>query len=331
MRSPLSRIGSVLLAVLVLSACGAGRPPAAVVDGEVITDSQLQGQMTLFTFLTGLNRQPCGQADASIGETARSACARFTLSNLIEEDLVKHYATAHHITLDESAVTNAMQRIESNVGGADKLDEQLKRGGVTRDALVGLARRLLLFSKAQRAIGAGGVSDDELRQLYEQQKEQFTQIHAKHILVKTRAEAVKIAEQATTKNFASLARRYSTDTNSAKNGGDLGTLSASSLDPGFVQAALALKPGQISGPVHTQFGWHVIELVRVEVQPFDQVKGQLAGSLETRAFDTWIRERLSSADIRVNPKYGRLDVQSGQIVPIRSTEAVPSAAPSASR
>jgi len=329
MRSPLLRVVPIALAsVVALSACGAARPPAAVVDGEEITDTQLQGQMALFTFLSSLNQQPCGQPDSSIGETARSACARFTLANLIEEDLVKHYATAHHITLDPSAVSSAMQQLESNVGGTDKLDEQLKANGVTRQDLVDLARRLLLFSKTQRAIASSGVSDTELRQLYEQQKEQFTQIHAKHILVKTRTQAARISARVTPKNFASLAKRYSTDTTSATNGGDLGTVSASSLDPAFVQAALALKPGQISGPVHTKFGWHVIELVSVRVESFDRVKGQLASSLESQAFGTWIRGRLASATIRVNPKYGRLDAESGQIVPIRSTEAVASASPS---
>jgi foldase protein PrsA len=326
MRAPLRRLFVPLLVVLfALSACGTSKPPAAVVDGETITDSQLAAQMVLFTFLGSLQRQPCGQADTSIGESADAACARFTLSNLIQEDLVKHYATAHDITIAESDVTQAISQLETSVGGAKALDQKLQQNDVTRPEFVALAHRLLLFSKAQKAIGSAGVSDQQLRSLYEQDRTQFTQIHAKHILVKSESLARKIAAEATPKNFASLAKRYSTDTGSAAKGGDLGTLSASSLDPAFVQAALALKPGQISQPVQTQFGWHVILLVSATVQPFDQVKDQLSGSIESQAFNTWMQGRLKDASITVNPKYGRFDASTGSVVPIRSTKSVASA------
>jgi parvulin-like peptidyl-prolyl isomerase len=325
MRSPLRIVLLALAFALGASACGSTRAPAAVVDGERITDAQLADQMVLFTFLGGLNQQSCGTPDKSVGESASSACARFTLSNLIQEDLVKHYATAHDITIPDSDVTDAISRLESSLGGADKLDQKLKQEGVTRLQFTTLAHRLLLFSAAQRAIGAAGVTDQQLRAAYEQQKLQFTQIHASHILVKTRAEAKRIASEATPTNFAQLAKKYSTDTASGANGGDLGAMAASSLDSDFVNAALALSPGQISGPVHTQFGWHVIMLQSVDVQPFDQVKDQLSSSLQSQAFTAWIQGRLSSAEITVNPKYGRLDTQTGEVVPIRSTKDVSSA------
>ena len=327
MRSPLRLVLLLLVAVLALSACGSARPPAAVVDGETITDAQLKDQMVLFTFLGSLQQQPCGQAQQ--GESSQAACARFTLSNLIQEDLVKHYATAHDITIADTDVTGAISQLEQSLGGADKLDAQLKQNGLTRAQFVALARRLLLFSKAQREIGAANVSDAQLHQQYDQQKQQFTQIHAKHILVKTKALADRIAAEATPRNFGRLAKKYSTDPGSAKKGGDLGTLSASSLDPDFVKAALALRPGQISGPVQTQFGWHVILLVSADVQPFDQVRDQLAGSLQGQAFSTWLQGRLTGAEITVNPKYGRFDASTGSVVPIRSTQTVPSASVSA--
>src|SRR5215216_2239490 len=115
MRSPLRFVLVLLAAVLVLSACGSARPPAAVVDGETITDAQLKDQMALFTFLGSLQQQPCGQAEQ--GESTDAACARFTLSNLIQEDLVKHYATTHDITIADAEVTGAISQVEQNLGG----------------------------------------------------------------------------------------------------------------------------------------------------------------------------------------------------------------------
>jgi parvulin-like peptidyl-prolyl isomerase len=321
-------VAVALVAVLAPSACGSARPPAAVVDGETITDTQLKDQMVLFSFLGDLQQQPCGQAQT--GESKDAACARFTLSNLIQEDLVKHYATAHDITVADADVTAAVSQLESNLGGADELDKRLKDDGLTRSQFLALAHRLLLFSKTQQAIGAATVGEEQLRNLYAQQKQQFTQIHAKHVLVKDRSLAQRIAAEATPGNFAALARRYSMDPGSASKGGDLGTLAASSLDPDFVAAALALDPGQISAPVHTQAGWHVILLVSADVQPFDQVKDQLSSALTGQAFGTWLQGRLTAAEIDVNPKYGRLDTKTGEVVPIHSTETTVSASASQS-
>ena len=327
MRRPLPLVLALLVVVLLSSACGTAKPPAAVVDGETITDEQLQGQMVLFTFLQGLQHQGCGQADLSIGETTDAACARFTLSNLIQEDLVKHYAVSHDITVPESAASSAVSQLETSLGGAKQLDQRLEQAGVTRSELLDLARRELVAIKARKAIGAANVSDAQLQQLYQQDKPQFTQIHARHILVKQESLAKKIAAEATPKNFAALAKRYSTDTGSASQGGDLGTLSAASLDPAFVKAALALRPGEISGPVQTSFGWHVIMLVSAQVQSFDQVKQQLASTLADQSFATWLRNRLTTASIRVNPRYGRFDPSTGSVVPIRSTQPIGSASP----
>jgi parvulin-like peptidyl-prolyl isomerase len=149
----------------------------------------------------------------------------------------------------------------------------------------------------------------------------LTQILALDIRVATQAEAERIEKQVTPDNFAKLAQRYSTDTTSAANGGDLGTVAAATLDPTFANAALALRPGEISQPVQNQFGWHVIELVSATVVPFDQAKPQLIDQQSQPIFNAWLGGVLSTADITVNPKYGRLDPTTGDVVPIRSTAA----------
>jgi foldase protein PrsA len=313
----LRAIALALVAGLALTACNAAEPAAAVVDGERITDQQVAFDATLFRFLGALRRTPCGTPAA--GESQASACARFTLSNVIQEDLVKHYAAAHDVTVDAATVTQALAQLESGLGGPDVLDGQLKAHGLTRADLTALARRLLLFNQVQRALATAQLTDAALHAAYDQQRGSLTQIHAKHILVATQAEADKIEKEVTPDNFAKLAQRYSTDTTSAANGGDLGTVAAATLDPTFANAALALRPGEISQPVQTQFGWHIIELVSATVVPFDQAKSQLIDQQSQQIFNVWLSGALSTADITVNPKYGRLDPTTGDVVPIRST------------
>jgi hypothetical protein len=71
--------------------------------------------------------------------------------------------------------------------------------------------------------------------------------------------------------------------------------------------------------VHTQFGWHVIELISAKVTPFEQVKSQLVAQQGGGAFVQWLKGRLSSAKVEVNPRYGRFDRSTGNVVPITST------------
>ncbi|NOY76989.1 MAG: SH3 domain-containing protein [Calditrichaeota bacterium] len=88
------------------------------------------------------------------------------------------------------------------------------------------------------------------------------EIHAAHILVKDRATAEKIlAELKAGAKFSDLAKKYSIDP-SAANGGDLGYFHRGDLLPAFEKAVLKLKPGQVSGIVHTKLGYHIIKRLK---------------------------------------------------------------------
>jgi peptidyl-prolyl cis-trans isomerase C len=109
------------------------------------------------------------------------------------------------------------------------------------------------------------------------------EIHARHILVKTEAQAQDIIKQLDNgADFAKLAQKYSTDPGSV-NGGDLGWFKKTDMVPEFANAAFAMKDGQITQtPVHSQFGWHVIQVLGHRVDPaptlaqvHDKIRNQL--------------------------------------------------------
>jgi peptidyl-prolyl cis-trans isomerase D len=143
---------------------------------------------------------------------------------------------------------------------------------------------------------AATADDATLRQRYEQEKARFVQPEqrlASHILIKVpegaspavqkaaEAKAQQIAAQARAPgaDFAALARANSEDTGSKAAGGDLGLVTKGQMVKPFEDALFAMKPGEVSAPVKSQFGWHVIQLREVKAgaqTPFEQVRDQLA-------------------------------------------------------
>lgn len=129
------------------------------------------------------------------------------------------------------------------------------------------------------------VTEEQIKAAYDQEAAKVTQterIRARHILVGTEKEAKDIiARLGKGEKFEDLAKQYSLD-GSKDYGGDLGYFTAPEMVPEFSKAAFALKVGEVSQPVHTDFGWHVIKLEDRKLgaaQPYDQVKGAIRNVL----------------------------------------------------
>jgi len=125
------------------------------------------------------------------------------------------------------------------------------------------------------------VTDAAVRKAYDQQAAKVKgpeRIRARHILVATKAEAEAVIKRLNNgEKFADVAKQVSLD-GSKDYGGDLGYFTAAEMVPAFSKAAFALQPGEISGPVHTKYGWHVIKVEDRKAggpQPFDKVKNAI--------------------------------------------------------
>ena len=131
------------------------------------------------------------------------------------------------------------------------------------------------------------VTEEKMRKLYDDSIKAMKpelEIKARHILVPTEQEAKEIeAKLKAGTDFAKLAQEFSKDPGSGKEGGDLGWFTTDRMVPEFGDAASKMKPGQVSDPVKTQFGWHIIKVedVREKKPPtFDEVKDQVQQFLE---------------------------------------------------
>lgn len=128
------------------------------------------------------------------------------------------------------------------------------------------------------------VSEEAAKKIYDEKigsVKPEQEVHARHILVATEAEAKEVAERLKKgEDFATVAKEKSKDTNAE--GGDLGFFARGQMLKPFEDAAFALDVGKISDPVQTQFGWHIIKVEEKRDQPaptFDQVKEAILSQL----------------------------------------------------
>lgn len=128
-----------------------------------------------------------------------------------------------------------------------------------------------------------------------------TEYNAAHILVDTQEEAEKIKEElAGGADFAEVAKAKSTDTGSGANGGQLGWFGLGMMVKPFEDAVVAAKVGEVSGPVQTDFGWHLVLVkeTRVAEQPtLDQMRDELAAEVEDAAINAKIAELTAGATV----------------------------------
>jgi peptidyl-prolyl cis-trans isomerase C len=132
----------------------------------------------------------------------------------------------------------------------------------------------------------GTVNVADAQKLYDQQvsgAKPEEELRARHILVESEEKARELYEKiAHGEDFAQMAKMFSRDTGSKDDGGDLGYFSRGQMVPQFEEAAFKLNAGDISLPVKTQFGWHLIKLEgrrARQAPPFDSIKDRLLASM----------------------------------------------------
>ena len=183
-------------------------------------------------------------------------------------------------------------------------------------------RNKLLMEALLLSEGKASLTDAAMRKVYDEAAKQMgdeQEVHARHILVPTEDEAKAVlAEIKKGGDFAKLAKEKSKDPGAAE-GGDLGYFSKEQMVPEFAEVAFKLEKGQISEPVKTQFGWHIIKVEDKRAKPlppFEQVKPQIEAFVVRKAQAELVTK------LREGAKIERLD---------KKSEAKPEAKPAPSK
>jgi parvulin-like peptidyl-prolyl isomerase len=305
-------------------------PVAAVVDGAKISERELIGTLRL---------QLDPQTTAQLGGDGKAAkhleAERSVLAGLIQTRVMVHEALGMGVSAPSGEVADRIDRIRSRFDSEDKFLATLNIAGLDAEGLREQVRNGLLQDKVAAAAAKGAVPEDELRAVYDKNKALFdVQVHVQHILVCSKrdrtsglctVESQQDVDQAAAivkrardgADWAGLTKHFSEDKATADSGGDLGWLSQERLPQTFGTAIGGLQPGEISDPVRTTLGVHVVKLIargRSFEDARDEIEQGVGGDRLQRAVDGFLKKAIASATISVNPKYGRFDPKTQSVV-----------------
>jgi peptidyl-prolyl cis-trans isomerase C len=166
-------------------------------------------------------------------------------------------------------------------------------------------RKLVVNAFLADYMKKNSVTEAEKKDAYEQYKKELgdKEYNARHILVKTEAEANEVLAAVKKGDFAKVAKEKSLDPGSKEKGGDLGWFSPAGMVKPFSDAVIALKKGEMTEkPVQTQFGWHVIKMIdsrATQVPSYDKIKGNLERTLQQRKLEKLMLGLKEKAKIEV--------------------------------
>ncbi|MFO1243222.1 MAG: peptidylprolyl isomerase [Rickettsiales bacterium] len=208
-------------------------------------------------------------------------------------------------TFDDKVKMNVLRGIVSE----EVIYDQANKSGIAetpevKEKLEGIKKKIITQAFLDREVSSR-ISEDELKKTYDEKVKQYSgkrEIRASHILVGSEDKARDLVKQLKAgKDFDALAKEASEDKATAAAGGDLGFFSEDRMVPEFSKAAFALKRGQISDPVKTDFGWHVIKITDespVKVPSFDEVKDSLRDELKEKTFKQYIDQLVDSSNVK---------------------------------
>lgn len=331
-KSPQLVVAAIVTTVIVGGAAAAGsyfwansNAYAAKVNGTTISTKEY------IEFVDRAKKQYAGQIGADFnseaGQTMLKTLKENIMNSLVDMSVMKQAAQEKGLTVDaEEKETKFQELLKSRYqGNEEAFKEALEQNKVSRAEFdEQFADQLLLQKLFNDIVKDIKVTDEDVKKFYDENMDRFKvpeQLNAQHILIKAdpenkaelakaKAEAEKLVAQIKGgADFGELAKKHSQDEGSKERNGDLGQFTRGQMVLPFEEALLKLKKGEVSAPVETRFGWHIIkrgDTTPAETRKLEDVKPLIEGNLQQtkqqEVFEKWLEEAKKKANIQINEK-----------------------------
>jgi foldase protein PrsA len=318
MKSPKLLLPLALCVALLAAACGgtSSKVPGdavATVGGATITKTQFDAVISRAKKGYKSQKRPFPAVGTPEYQQIKQSAMQFLVQRAELEQKAKDYG----IKISDKQIEDRVTQIKKQLGGEKAYKAQVKANGLTEKTVRSdiVVPQLLSEAIYKKVTGGIKVSDKDVQNYYKSHMKIYEQPESRdvrHILVPTKAQADKLyAQLQAGADFAKLAKKYSKDPGSAAQGGKL-TISKGQTEATFDQTAFLLKKGQMSRPVKTRYGYHIIQALSdvrpAKTTPFSQVKEsirqQLLRDRQNKAMSKWVSDTKKEFDKKIHYQVG---------------------------
>ncbi len=292
------------------------KDPVAVVEGQEIKKADLDEA------LVGVLAQS-GRKPADIPPEQKAGAYRMILDDIIVDKLIAKRSADEKVTDEEVDAT--FKKMTEGHGSDEEIKKQIEQSGQTIEKIKANIRNNLKQQKwvEEQIKGKDDVAEADAKAFYDKNPEQFKapeRVRASHILLSLKADSTpeevtkkeKAAQDIAARakkgeDFAAMAKELSEDPSGKANGGDLDFFTKEQMVPEFASAAFGMKKGDISDPVRSQFGYHIIKLTDrkdPETVTLEKAMPQLMAYLKQQkkqeAVQNLVKEIREKADVKIN-------------------------------
>ncbi len=229
-----------------------------------------------------------------------------TVDQIIADKIVDAEAKKQKITVADSVLNKEIDKLKESYGGEEVFNQTLESNNTTVAMLKNDLKSYLTIKKLLQPEIT--ITDDEMKTYFDENKEAFAeaeQVKASHILVADEKTVNEVKKKLSDGgDFSALAKEYSTDAGSKEAGGELGYFSKGTMVKEFEDVAFALPLNQVSDPVKTDFGYHIIKVeAKKEAKEanYDEIKDVIKETLFDQKIDSeytnWLEKKKKNYDI----------------------------------
>ena len=226
----------------------------------------------------------------------------FVLDKIVSKELEEN-----KIEISQEELDKELELYIKNLGSEEAFNNYLSMLGVSREIFVQNVLNSIKNTKHREMYASKlDISEDQINEYYEKNKDNIDSVNAKHILVKDEETAKKVKEKLDSgEDFKAVSDEYSIDTAAKEKGGDLGKVTKTRFDEDFVKGAFAVESGKISDPIKTKHGYHIVQVTENNVG-LDKNIEMIKEALSTESYNKYIQEQVSKADIKFYDTKGSL-------------------------
>lgn len=244
------------------------------------------------------------ETEATKGLTYKEYYENYVMDTMTYRLLLLDAAEKEGLTASEEEKQHELENFKVYFQNDEDYKKYLEQSNMTEENLLAeLSNDILINQYVLSKIENLNPSDDELKTIFDDLR-MNVQIKASHILVDTEEESLKVIERINKgEDFAELAKELSTDLGSGANGGDLDYFNYGKMVQPFSEAAFALEIGEVSEPVQSDFGYHIIKLTDRIVDndmTVESEKSQLTEYYKTYKYEDLLEKLKSEAEIVKN-------------------------------